>query len=392
MSTAQTPRSRAQTAQLLTRASGRLSTAALARMERDMPWVSELPAEDRSWIGLIVQAGVKAFIDWYRNPEGSPVLRAEVFGVAPMDMASEISLQQTVALVRLAVDVVDENLEEVLDEPDASSVRTSLNRYAREVAFATAEVYARAAEQRGAWDARLEALVVDSVLRGEAEETISSRASALGWGETGHVVVLVGGLGDGGSTLDDVRRVARERSLDCLCAVQGDRLVVVLGGVDRGVDRQIQLSRPVMAVADAFAPGPVVVGPVVAALTQAHESAEAAVAGLRVVHGWRQAPRPVLAEDLLPERVLAGEEAARQALVAKVNEPLSALGDPVLETLSTFLESGSSFESTARALYVHPNTVRYRLRNVAAATGLNPSDPRDSFTLRVALAVGRISR
>ena len=54
-------------------------------------------------------------------------------------------------------------------------------RYAREVAFATAEVYARAAEMRGAWDARLEALVVDSVLRGEADETVRSRASALGW-------------------------------------------------------------------------------------------------------------------------------------------------------------------------------------------------------------------
>ncbi len=355
-----------------------------------MPWVSELPAEDRSWIGLIVQAGVKAFIDWYRNPEDSPVLRAEVFGVAPMDMASEISLQQTVALVRLAVDVVDENLEEVLDEADAGSVRASLDRYAREVAFATAEVYARAAEQRGAWDARLEALVVDSVLRGEAEETISSRASALGWGGTGHVVVLVGGLGEGGSALDDVRRVARERSLDCLCAVQGDRLVVVLGGVQQG-GRQVHHSRPVMAVTDAFAPGPVVVGPVVPALTQAHHSAAAAVSGLRVVHGWRQAPRPVLAEDLLPERVIAGEESARQALIEQVHRPLSALGAPVVETLSTFLETGSSFEATGRVLYVHPNTVRYRLRNVAAATGLNPSDPRDSFTLRMALAVGRIS-
>lgn len=393
MSTRRTPatRSRAQTAQRLTRASGRLSTAALARMERDMPWVSELPAEDRSWIGLIVQAGVKAFIDWYRNPEGSSVLRAEVFGVAPLDMASEISLQQTVALVRLAVDVVDENLEEVLGEVDADGVRASLNHYAREVAFATAEVYARAAEQRGAWDARLEALVVDSVLRSETEETISSRASALGWRGAGHVVVLVGGLGEGGSVLEDVRRVARERSLDCLSAVQGDRLVVVLGGVDPRVDPQVHHSRPVLAVADAFAPGPVVVGPVVPTLAQAHRSASAAVSGLRVVRGWRQAPRPVLAEDLLPERVLAGEESAREALIAQVHRPLADLGDPVVETLATFLESGSSFESTARALYVHPNTVRYRLRNVADATGLNPSDPRDSFTLRVALTLGRIS-
>ena len=166
-------RSRAQIAQRLTRASGSLSTAALTRMEVDMPWVTQLPAQDRSFIGLIVQAGITSFIDWYRKPESSPTIRAEVFGVAPSEMAGEITLEQTVAMVRLSVIVVDENLDEILGE-DAESARSSLNRYAREVAFATAEVYARAAEQRGAWDARLEALVVDSVLRGEAEETIAS--------------------------------------------------------------------------------------------------------------------------------------------------------------------------------------------------------------------------
>ncbi|RZI79990.1 MAG: PucR family transcriptional regulator, partial [Microbacterium sp.] len=62
-------RSRAQIAQRLTRSSGALSTAALSRMDTDMPWVAELPAEDRSFIGLTVQAGIRSFIDWYRHPE-----------------------------------------------------------------------------------------------------------------------------------------------------------------------------------------------------------------------------------------------------------------------------------------------------------------------------------
>ena len=60
-------------------------------------------------------------------------------------------------------------------------VHEAMQRYAREVAFAAATVYAQAAEMRGAWDARLEALVVDSVIRGEADESVRSRASALGW-------------------------------------------------------------------------------------------------------------------------------------------------------------------------------------------------------------------
>lgn len=376
------PRSRAQIAQRLTRASGALSSAALTRMEKDMPWVTQLPAEDRSWIGLIVQAGIRSFIDWFRHGGAEAPISAEVFGAAPRALAGDISLEQTVALVRLSIVVVDENLDEALGVEDAAVVRTALNSYAREVAFATAEVYARAAEQRGAWDARLEALVVDSLLRGEGDETISSRASALGWDGSGHVLVMMGGLGEG-SALDQVRRIARDRKLDCLCAVQGERLVVVLGGVDR-------TGRPATAVADAFAPGPVVIGPVVEALTEAKASADAAHSALRVAHGWVDAPRPVHADDLLPERALAGDESARRALVEHVHVPLAEAGGTVLETLEAYLAQGSSIEATARVLFVHPNTVRYRLKRVVDLTGLSPGDARDSFVLRLALTVGRL--
>jgi sugar diacid utilization regulator len=351
-------------------------------MEKDMPWVVQLPAEDRSWIGLILQAAIKSFIDWFRHGEGAAPITAEVFGAAPTALAGEITLEQTVAMVRLSIVVVDENLDDALGPADAAVVRTALNTYARELAFATAEVYARAAEQRGAWDARLEALVVDSLLRGEGDATISSRASALGWDGSGHVLVMMGGLGEG-SALEHVRRIAHDRRLDCLCAVQGDRLVVVLGGVDR-------TGRPAAAVADAFASGPVVVGPVVETLTEAKASADAAHSALRVVHGWVDAPRPVQADDLLPERVLAGDETARRTLVEQVNRPLVEAGSAVLETLEAYFGQGTSIEATARVLFVHPNTVRYRLKRVHEVTGLSPGDPREAYVLRLALTVGRL--
>lgn len=374
-------RSRAQIAQRLTRSSGALSTAALSRMDTDMPWVGELPAADRSFIGLIVQAGIKSFIDWYRHPEESAAIRAEVYGVAPRAMAGEITLHQTVAMVRLAIVVVDENLDDLLAD-DAESVRSALNHYGRELAFATAEVYALAAEQRGAWDARLEALVVDSLLRGEGDETISSRASALGWDADGNVVVMTGSLGDS-DAMNRVRHIAREKALGCLCAVQGDRLVVILGGVD-------EIGNPAAVVAEAFAPGPVVIGPVTGSLAEAKASADAAHSGLRVARGWPDAPRPVLADDLLPERALAGDLAARASLVAQVFDPLAAAGGSVLETVEAYLGGGSSIEGTARSLFVHANTVRYRLKRAAELTSLEPADSRDSYTLRIGLTLGRL--
>jgi DNA-binding PucR family transcriptional regulator len=362
---------------------GALSTQALARMERDMPWFAELPAQDRSWIGLIVQAGITSFVDWYVEPKRLAALRADVFGAAPQAMAGVISLQQTVELIRLSIDVVEENIVEVVGEEEAGPVLVAIAGYAREVAFATAEVYARQAEQRGAWDARLEALVVDAVLRSDGTEGMDSRASALGWRGHGHVVVLVGELGEG-RAIEEVRRIAHEHRLDCLCAVQGDLLVVVLGGVDK-------LGRPSSSVVGSFADGPVVVGPVVPSLTEARLSSQAALSGLRAVGGWPAAPRPVLADDLLPERVLHGDEAARAQLVTDVYGALEAAGPVVLETVRTYLDGGSSIEATGRALYVHANTVRYRLKRAQEATGLSPGDPREAYTLRLALSLGGLA-
>jgi sugar diacid utilization regulator len=388
-------RSRTQIAERLQRSVGDLTTAALARMERDMPWFRQLSAENRSWIGLIVQAGVNSFVVWYREPSpDSPLtpLTTEVFGAAPRALTGVVSLHQTVEMVRLTIEVVEDNVLAAVGDADAASVQEALTRYAREVAFATAEVYAKAAEMRGAWDARLEALVVDSVLRAEADETVRSRASALGWQARGDVAVVLGRVPatvtgeserDRESAIDEVRRSARHMGLDALCAVQGDRLVVVLGGVD-------DPDKAGASIVSHFGDGPVVVGPVVSDLVQAHISARAAVAGLRAAPGWPAAPRPVTADDLLPERALSGDGHARRQLVMSVYRPLLEAGSATLDTVASFLDHGGSIEATGRAMYVHANTVRYRLRRAADVTGLTATNPRDAYTYRVALTLGRL--
>jgi sugar diacid utilization regulator len=384
-------RERAKIARQLQRSVGSLTTSTVNRMERDMPWFRDLSAEDRSWIGLIVQAGINAFVAWYREPLGSSPVTAEVFGAAPRALTGVVNLHQTVEMVRLTIEVVEENVGEAVSAQDAPSVRESIIRYAREVAFATAEVYARAAEMRGAWDARLEALVVDNVLRAEADETVRSRASALGWESRGDVVVVLGRVPHTDasgrareSIIDDVRRSARHVGLDALCAVQGDRMVVVLGGVDNA-------DKAGAAVAEHFGEGPVVVGPVVPDLVSASISARAATAGLRAAPGWPDAPRPVTSDDLLPERALSGDGHARRQLVQDIYLPLTGSGSATLETVSAFLDHGGSIEGTARAMFVHANTVRYRLRRAAEITGLAATDPRHAYTYRVALTLGRLT-
>jgi DNA-binding PucR family transcriptional regulator len=68
-----------------------------------------------------------------------------------------------------------------------------------------------------------------------------------------------------------------------------------------------------------------------------------------------------------------------------------AVRGTLLETLGAWFENGSSIEGTARALFVHPNTVRYRLRQVGDVTGWLPTRPREAFALQLALILGRQS-
>ena len=162
----------------------------MSRMLTDTPWFPSSPAESRSWVGQILQAGIQGFVDWFRLDDDDAFpgdTAAAVFGAAPRSMTGIITLGQTVDLVRLGIEVVESHVDEIVDPSDAPAVHAAVLRYAREVAFATAEVYARAAEARGAWDARLEALVVDSVLRAEADEAVASRASAPRAGPTAKV-------------------------------------------------------------------------------------------------------------------------------------------------------------------------------------------------------------
>jgi hypothetical protein len=375
----------AATLRRLEKASGRLATNAIARMDESLSWYRRMPPEHRSWIGLVAQAGIAAFTEWFRHPDAPQAISTDVFGTAPRELTRAVTLRQTVEMIRTTIEVVEEAIDEVAAPGDEAELRQSVLVYAREIAFATAQVYAQAAEARGAWDARLEALVVNSLLSGDADEGVLSRAAALGWGSPDRVMVVMGSAPDGDSELvvEAIRRAARHARLHVLTGVLGDRLIVVVGG---GTD-PVHAAR---ALIGQFAPGPVVVGPTVGDLLSATRSAQAASGALRACAAWPDAPRPVLADDLLPERALAGDPAARHQLVEEIYIPLEEAGSALLETLSVYLEQASSLEGAARMLFVHPNTVRYRLRRVTDVTGYAPSDVRSAFTLRIALALGRL--
>ena len=199
-------------------------------MERRQPWFGRLPADQRAGVLLVTQTGVANFVAWLGERGESIRLTAEAFRIAPHDLAQRLSLRQTVDLVRIATDVFEHQLPPLAaDEQERHALVEGILRFGREIAFAAATVYAGAAETRGAWDARQEALVVDAVVRGETDHSLVSRASALGWDAAAALRVVVGspasGPREGPGTL---RREAGRAGRSVLVGVQGSRQVVLV--------------------------------------------------------------------------------------------------------------------------------------------------------------------
>lgn len=368
--------------------SGELATTTLKRLDELLPWYRSMPASRRSSVGLVAQAGITSFVSWYKDPKSQPWVAADVFGVAPRELLRSISLQETLQLIRVVVQVVEDR---VVQEDE--SLREAVLLYSREIAFSAADVYARAAEARGLWDARLEALVVDSILSGEHEEELASRIAALGWRAGGSVVALIGVAAEPVDQ-DGLRRIARKNSADVLIGVHGNRLIVVIGRIELENNSETEPTS-FMKIAeqldDFFGVGPMVLGPEMASVAEAHRSAKAALAGFAVVKSWQKTARPINAEDLLAERSLAGDMLAKQTLVETIYRPLANNSPELLETLATYLDTGRSLESTARELFVHPNTVRYRLKRISEIIGWDATGSREAFVLQVAMVLGSMS-
>ncbi|MFZ1161993.1 PucR family transcriptional regulator [Mycobacterium sp.] len=368
--------------------SGRFSTEAVTAMQDRLPFFAELEASQRASVALVVQTAVVSFVEWMSDPRSNVSYTARAFEVMPQDLTRRIALRQWVDMMRFTMEFFEEAARLLArSDEQLTALTTGILKYSRDLAFSAATAYADAAEARGSWDSRMEASVVDAVVRGDTGPELLSRAAALNWDTTAPATVVVGTPPPGREehASQDVRDIAARHGRAALTDVHGTYLVAIVSG------QLTQTDKVFAALLDAFSEGPVVIGPTAPMLTAAYHSASEAISGMNAVTGWRGAPRPVLARELLPERALMGDTSAIAALHTDVMRPLADAGPTLSETLDAYLDCGGAIESCARKLFVHPNTVRYRLRRIADFTGRDPTLPRDAYVLRVAATVGHLA-
>ena len=357
-------------------------------MQERLPFFAELEASQRASVALVVQTAVANFVEWMTDPSSNVNYTARAFELMPQDLTRRIALRHSVDMVRVTMEYFEEVAPALTrSDEQLTALTVGILKYSRDLAFSAATAYADAAEARGSWDSRMEASVVDAVVRGDTGPELLSRAAALNWDTTAPATVVVGTPAPGREShaSQDLRDIAINHGRAALTDVHGTWLVAIVSG-------QLTPTEKVFGdLLDAFSDGPVVIGPTAPMLTAAYHSASEAISGMNAVAGWRGAPRPVLARELLPERALMGDASAIAALHTDVMRPLADAGPTLTETLDAYLDCGGAIEACARKLFVHPNTVRYRLRRIADFTGRDPTQPRDAYVLRVAATVGHLT-
>ena len=98
--------------------------------------------------------------------------------------------------------------------------------------------------------------------------------------------------------------------------------------------------------------------------------------------------------DLSIRPAILADEALGDAFAARYLEPLAGIGRLGAEletTLRAWFDQEMRVEDTARALHMHPNTLRHRLRRFEEATGATLRDPRDLVELWWALERRRLA-
>jgi DNA-binding PucR family transcriptional regulator len=344
--------------------SGQLATETVHAMQARLPFFADLEASQRASVQLVVQTAVVNFAEWLHEPTSDVGYTAEAFALVPQELTRRVALRQTVDMVRVTTEYLEEAVPMLgRNEDQTRALTVGILRYSRDLAF------------------------VDAVVRGDTGPELLSRAAALNWDTNAPATVVVGTPPPGRTEFasEDLRAVANRHGRAALTDVHGTWLIAIVSGQLSATDKFLT------DLLGAYSDGPVVVGPTAPMLTAAYHSASEAISGMHAVAGWSGAPRPVAARELLPERALQGDPSALAALHHDVMRPLADAGPALTETLDAYLDSGGAIEACARKLFVHPNTVRYRLKRVADFTGRDPTVPRDGYVLRVATTVGRLN-
>lgn len=230
--------------------------------------------------------------------------------------------------------------------------------------------------------------LLEDLISGRDPRALASRAQAFGFDlARPHRIALAFPAGPGAGDdagLETVRRVAREAGIDLIAAARPEGVLILVSG-DAPWDR----IRQALEQGADDSHWRVAVGGPCRQPADAPRSYREALLTRELQRSPSAAP--VLAwESLGIYRILSSldDVVALERLVAEqlgqLLEHDAERGSQLVETLHHYLDTGGSPAATAKALFVHPSTVKYRLTRIRELGGYDLSKPTVRFSLQLA--------
>ena len=268
-----------------------------------------------------------------------------------------------------------------LDRRELSHVGEAIFAYLDELAAACAQGYAEARVQAAGDRQRrlLAAIVSDPPSRAEL---VASLARAAGWVLPDQVAVVVLGQRQQDGLLLPPGVLADWTGPEpCLLVPDPD-----------GPGRQAAIDR---ALSDRSLGGrPAAIGPSVP-LARAAMSLRWARHALGLARAGVIPARPVRCDQHLSTLLILADEDLAAVLRGRRLAPLARLRpaqrDRIAETLLAWLQLGENAAEVAQRIHVHPQTVRYRMRQIHELFGDQLRDPERRFELQLALRIRTLS-
>lgn len=377
----------------------------------------EFPEYDRPMDGpygqmllAAVHQALNSFVDMVANPAAPQDKRDEVFRALGRSEAYEgRSLDTLQAAFRVGAQLAWRRVSKVgrrsnLSSSVMSQLADSVIGYVHELATLSVDGYhearSRSGDARDQWRRRLLALLVE--IPPVPRRAIADLAELASWpvpDEVTPVAVESRGAADAGRPPPG--------------SGQGEGAAPPQAGPSRC---PLPLDNDVLADLDSAQPWLLIPGPLTdcrRAMLQAVLAGRRAAVGLTVPVGsagdslrWARqaltlaqsgiiADGPVtLCEQQLVTLLLLSDHALAEQVIRRQLARLAALTPRqrgrLLETLTALLEAGGTAVEAADRLHVHPQTVRYRLKQLEQAVGDQLADPDARFELELALRVSRL--
>ena len=359
----------------------------LATIAREVPdYARPLEGSFGRGVRTGVTEALRQFVELIRSPSGARGPGREVYvalGSGELRQGRTLDALQSayrvgarVAWRRLAAAATRAGVEpEVL-----SLLAESIFAYIETLSADSVEGYAEARARLEGERRRRRSELVAALVREPpaAEADLRAAAEAVAW----RMPRTAAALACGEEQLD---RVATRLPADALAAeLEGVGCAIVPDPDGPGRRGQID-----QAIEDAGPGTPAVLGPTAAADSLA-ASWSLARATLRAVEaGAIEAPGLVRADDVLTELLLFENTGLAERIATRRLTPLAALTPKARrrmeQTALAYVQEQGNAAAMARALGVHPQTARYRLRGLRELLGDAMDDPDARFEIELAL-------